>query len=276
MATAVFYIDESGTSEPFSLPLQNGVTPIFTLTAVVLPLSRWRDFDRKYNNLKERFFPDETQKKGRKEDVEIKGNDLTCPRNKDSERRQAFLKQVFRLLKDFNASIFAVTFVKSADNHASAKSLYTKGFQILLERFNDYLESSEERSERFDDGIIICDSRAGAIKGRGLDKDIAKSYQTYIFGNEKGRQFTRLQETPLFADSKITVGLQLVDIVSSVIYANHYAYHMRGIENAPDYSHTRKWWKCIQELEYVRSMPNKSAYPIYGIRVVNHQNSRDI
>ena len=274
MATAVFYIDESGTSEPFSLPLQNGITPIFTLTAVALPLSQWRSFDRKYNNLKGRFFPDEMEKKGRKEDVEIKGNDLTCPRNKDSERRQAFLKQVFSLLKTFGASVFAVTFIKSAENHASAKSLYTKGFQILLERFNDYLESSEERGEAFDDGIIICDSRAGAVKGRGLDKEIAKSYQTYIFGNEKGRQFTRLQEAPLFADSKITVGLQLADIVSSVIYANHYAYYVKDIENAPDYSHVQKWWKNIQDLEYVRSMSDESGHTMYGICVVNHQNSR--
>lgn len=270
MATAVFYIDESGTSEPFSLPLRNGITPIFTLTAVALSLSRWREFDRSYNNLKERFFPDETEKKGRKEDVEIKGNDLTCPRNKDSKRRQAFLKQVFSLLKNFDAAVFAVTFIKSAEFHASAKSLYTKGFQILLERFNDYLDSAA----KFDDGIIICDSRAGAVKGRGLDKEIAKSYQTYIFGNEKGRQFTRLQEAPLFADSKITVGLQLADIVSSVIYANHYAYYVKGLENAPDYSHAQKWWKDIKDLEYIRATPDKSAYAVYGIRVINHQSSR--
>ena len=246
LSTVVFYTDESGSTEAFTEPLQTGSTPIFTITSIALPLTEWRQFDRKYNNLKEHFFPEILARKGRKEDIEIKGNDLTSPRNKESERRQNFLKQVFALLYKFDAKIFSVTFVKSKDNPISSRSMYTHGFQILLERFNDYIKTSE----KFDSGIIICDSRAGTMKGQGLDKEVAQSYQSYIFGNEKGKKCTYMQEAPLFADSKITVGLQLADIISSVIYTNHYNYYSSTIEGAVDYSHMQKWWPKVISLEY--------------------------
>ena len=83
MSTVVFYTDESGSAERFSEPLEPGATPVFTLTSIALPLNEWRTFDRKYNNLKRHFFPEILERKGRKEDIEIKGNDLTSPRNKE-------------------------------------------------------------------------------------------------------------------------------------------------------------------------------------------------
>lgn len=267
MSTVVFYTDESGSAERFSEPLEPGATPVFTLTSIALPLNEWRTFDRKYNNLKRHFFPEILERKGRKEDIEIKGNDLTSPRNKESSRRQKFLERVFHLLKSFDAKIFAVTFVKDKDNPISSRSMYTHGFQILLERFNKFVETSG----KFDSGIIICDSRAGAIKGQGLDKEVAKSFQSYIFGNEKGKSFTFIQEAPLFADSKITVGLQLADIISSVIYTNHYHYYARNVEGAVDYSHMQRWWPKIAELEFESKQDAEGSYAIRGIRVINHK-----
>ncbi|MBR5097480.1 MAG: DUF3800 domain-containing protein [Treponema sp.] len=269
MGTVVFYTDESGSSEPFTEPLKEGATPVFTLTSIALPLNKWRDFDRKYNNLKERFFPEILERKGRKEDIEIKGNDLTSPRNKESKRRQDFLKTVLKLLKTFEASVFSVTFVKDQNNPISSRSMYTHGFQILLERFNKYVEINED----FDSGIIICDSRAGAIKGQGLDKEVAKSFQSYIFGNPKGKSFTLMQEAPLFADSKITVGLQLADIISSVIYTNHYHYYAKDVKGAVDYSHMQRWWPKITELEFEYKEKDASPYTMRGIRVINHKKS---
>ena len=107
------------------------------------------------------------------------------------------------------------------------------------------------------------------MKGQGLDKEVAKSFQSYIFGNERGKKFTAMQEAPLFADSKITVGLQLADIVSSVIYTNHYYYYANSIEGAVDYSHMQQWWKRITELEF--NYESNGGYSMHGIRVINHK-----
>jgi hypothetical protein len=263
--TVVFYTDESGSTDNYNCPLENGKTPIFTLSSVALPLQQWRSFDRDFNNLKAKFFPEELTRKNRKEEIEIKGNEITSPRNKDSSRRQEFLKRSFSLLKKYDGKIFAVTFIKSCKKPISSRSIYTHGFQILLERYDHFIKTSR----KYDAGLIICDSRAGAFKGNSLDKEVAKSYQSYIFGNKIGRTLTGINESPLFADSKITVGIQLADIISSVIYTNHYYYYAREIEGAIDYQHMQKWWPAINELEYKYISPDRKN-DVFGIRVINH------
>jgi len=266
--TVVFYTDESGSTDNYQCLLENGKTPIFTLSSVALPINQWRSFDRDFNNLKGKFFPEQLARKTRKEEIEIKGNEITSPRNKDSLRRQEFLKRSFSLLKKYDAKIFAVTFIKSCDNPISSRSIYTHGFQVLLERYDHFIKTSK----KYDTGLIICDSRAGAFKGNSLDKEVAKSYQSYIFGNRIGRTLTSINESPLFADSKITVGIQLADIISSVIYTNHYYYYARSVEGAVDYQHMQKWWPAINELEYKYVSPDRKS-DVFGIRVINHTNA---
>jgi hypothetical protein len=265
VGTVVFYIDESGSTDTYRIPIESGRTPLFTLSSVAIELTQWREVDRLFNSLKERFFPDILARKLRREEIEVKGNDLASPRNKDSQRRHQFLLRVFRLLKDFNVRLFSVTFIKSTIHPISATSLYTHGFQILLERFHHYIENNYHHES----GIMICDSRAGAIKGKGLDKEVAKSFQSFIFGNPLGRTLTTIHEAPLFADSQITVGIQLADIASSCIYANHYYYYVRNLDGAIDYQHMQKYWPLLDELQYKPpSLVEQNR--MYGYRVLDH------
>ncbi len=271
MGTAVFYIDESGSTDTYSLPVENGRTPLFTLASVALKLDLWRNVDRAYNQLKERFFPDVLARKGRKELIEVKGNDLIAPRNATSSRRHQFLREVFNLLKSFDARLFCVTFIKSTVTPMASKSLYTHGFQILLERFNHYVANSS----RHDAGIMICDSRAGAIKGKGLDKEVASSFQSFIFGNELGRTLTRMHEAPMFADSQVTVGVQLADIMASCIYSNHYYYYARDLAGAIDYHHMNKYWSLLDELQYKYASVDQTE-KVFGFRVVDHRKTKPL
>ena len=259
-------MDESGSTDGYTLPIPNGRTPVFTLTAVALRLDQWRDIDRKFNNLKGGFFPDVLARKTRKEEIEIKGQELSAPRNKGSDRRHRFLKEVFQLLKASNAKLFCVTFIKSDTEGMSPRSMYTHGFQILLERFNHYVVNNPDNKA----GIMIRDSRAGAIKGQGLDKEVAKSFQSFVFGNPLGKTLTAMHEAPLFADSQITVGIQLADIASSCIYANHYYYYVRNLPGAIDYAHMQSYWAYLDDLQYKYSSVDESE-KIFGFRVLNHR-----
>lgn len=148
----------------------------------------------------------------------------------------------------------------------ASQSMYTHGFQILLERFNHYISNSAEHES----GIMICDSRAGAIKGQGLDKEVAKSFQSYVFGNPIGKTLTAMHEAPLFADSEITVGIQLADIVSSCIYANHYYYYVRDLPGAIDYEHMKPFWPYLDDLQY-KYVSIDQKEKVFGFRVVNHR-----
>ncbi|MBU1660421.1 MAG: DUF3800 domain-containing protein [Chloroflexi bacterium] len=265
MSTCVFYIDEAGSRDHYSIPIQpdRGETAIFCLFALALPLVDWRDFDRDYLRLKRHFFEKEIAESSRRaEHWEIKGNDLCSPRNRDSQRRHAFLREVFDLCERYNATAFAVTFVKDAVNPMSAEACYCMGLQFLAERFNIFLTEGHT----YDHGILIADSRM-----KSLDFNVAVSYQSYIFGHETGSLLTRLVESPLFADSRLTAGLQIADNIAAALFANHYHYYCRDIPGAPDYSHiSLRYWPRLAGLQF-KSKGYYDGFITYGYKICDHR-----
>ncbi len=260
MSTWVFYVDESGDTSNHHVPLLNGETPIFTLSTVALQLADWRQYDREYIYLKRRFFAAEiSQSSKRSEQWEAKGNDLCAPRNKTSVRRREFLKEVLGLCERFDARLFAITFVKNLNAPVPAASLYTMGLQYLAERFSVFL--AECGGE--DHGITIIDKRLSK-----LDYQVATSHMSFVFGHETGRELTNVLEAPLFADSRLTTGLQISDNIASLVYANHYHYYCRGLDGAADYSHMKALWPRVDALQFRSKSRHAGGQPWYGFRVV--------
>jgi len=260
MSTCVLYVDESGDVRQHDVPLKNGQTPIFTLTGLVLPLKEWRNIDREFLALKRTFFaPELTNSKKRAEHYEIKGNTLTSPRNKDSRRRHVFLNKICQLASSFNGKLFCVTIVKSPEEPTNATSIYTSSLQYLIERFNIFISEHES----YDKGIIIADST------KQFDNDVAKSHMSFIFGTESGRSLNHIYEAPLFADSRLTAGLQMVDMLSSIIYTNHYHWYCRSVPSATNYEHMKKYWEIIKALEF-KSIRKYDGYQKFGFRTIDH------
>jgi hypothetical protein len=259
MTTCVFYIDESGSDQQHSIPLQGGQTPIFTLAAVALPLDQWRNFDRRYLSLKRRFFPNEMGRaQGRPEHWEVKGKELTAPRNRNSRRNHIFIQELLNLCASYNAQFFGITFQKNPRQPTPPMNLYTMGLQRLAERFHAYLDEGNLYSS----GIAVLDSR----ERRRLDFQVAVSYNSFIFGHNTGRSLTTLQEGPLFANSRLTAGLQIVDNIAALLYANHYCYYCRRLPGALDYSHAQQYWPLLDNLQF-KSRQMYSGYRIYGFYV---------
>ena len=268
MATCVLYIDEAGSSDRHDVPLQSGQTPLFTLAAMALSLSEWRARDREFLALKRQFFQDSMGREGRRdEEVEIKGRDLTSPHQKTSSRRQAFNRRVLSSIGQHGGTCFGVTFLKNPDQPASSRSIYTQALQILVERFSLFVAEHPV----YQHAILICDSRMKGLKGE--DITVARSHMSYIFGNETGRRFINILEAPLFADSRLTVGLQVVDIFASNLFANHYYYYLRGTAGAPDYSHAQAMWGAIDRLQF-KSRQQVAGYQMFGFRVIDQRTRR--
>ena len=255
-----FYIDESGSPHRHSEPLGNGETPIFCVTALALHSDRWRQFTRDYVHLKRQFF---SQEIGEREAAtyEVKGNSLTTPRNVASRRRQVFASRVFDRLASYDARLFSVIFLKSTVQPTAKASMYGMAVQYLAERFQAFLEELPGQET----GLMILDSRV-----RSEDMLLAKSHLTYAFGHESGRTLDRIVEAPLFADSKLTTGLQLADIAGAFVYGYHYQQHCRTIGNAVDYSHLESWWPRVQQLEF-RSRRSHMGRMLWGFRVLDHR-----
>ncbi len=267
MSTCVIYIDEAGSPGGHHLPLRSGETPIFTLAALAFPLWEWRARDRAYLALKRRFFPDLLSKsKKRDEEYEIKGRDLAAPHNRDSKRRHEFNRQVLSFISSHSGVGFGVSFLKNHLSPAPHISIYTQALQILVERFSIFVAEHPV----YNNAILICDSRMKGIYGSQHDITVARSHMSYIFGHETGRQFINILEAPLFADSRLTVGLQLVDIFASNLFANHYYYHLRDVEGAVDYSHMHRYWPQINNLQF-KSRQLVNGYQMFGYRVVDQR-----
>ena len=265
MTTCIFYIDEAGSRDRYSIPIQpdRGETAICCLFGLALPLIHWRDIDRDYLRLKLQFFSSEISTSGRRpEHWEIKGNDLCSPRNRERHRRHAFLREVFHLCERYEARAFAVAFLKNRVSPMSAEACYCMALQFLAERFNIFLTESNT----YDHGILIVDSRM-----KSLDFNVAASYLSYIFGHETGSLLTCLVESPLFVDSRLTAGLQIADNIAGVLFANHYHYYCRDIPAAPDYSHIPpRYWPRLDSLQF-KSKHRYDGRIKYGYKICDHR-----
>jgi hypothetical protein len=265
MGTCVVYIDEAGSPHSHHIPIQSGETPIFTLAAVAFPLWEWRARDRGFLSLKRQFFQDILGKTNeRDEEYEIKGRDLASPRNKTSKRNHNFNRRVLSSIGQNAGCCFGITFIKNSSNPPSHQSIYTHAFQILTERISLFVTEHSAYSN----AILICDSRMKGVAG--ADISVARSHMSYIFGHETGRTFINIMEAPLFADSRLTVGLQIVDIFASNLFTNQYYYYCRNVQGAIDYSHMQAYWSQIDQLQF-KSRGTIDGHQIFGYRVVDHR-----
>jgi hypothetical protein len=265
MSTAIVYIDEAGSPYGHHEPLVGGETPLFTLAAVAFPLWEWRARDRHFLSIKRQFFPDLLRASDKRdEEYEIKGRDLASPHNKDSERRHAFNRRILGFIGDHSGTCFGVSFSKNPVDPASSTSIYTQALQILVERISLFV--AEYRA--YANALLLCDARMRGM--RGLDLTVARSHMSYIFGHETGRTFINILEAPMFADSRLSVGLQVVDIFASNLYANHYHYYLRNLPNALDYSHMQKYWPKIDSLQF-KSLQQVDGYQVFGYRHIDQR-----
>jgi hypothetical protein len=258
IGTCVFYIDEAGDTFKHKLPITTGATPMFTLAALALPLWEWRARDRECLGLKKQFFSDLIgMSEYRPEEWEAKGSDLIKPHNADSKRRQAFLFRVLEYLRQHSATLFCVTYIKDCNDPMAPRSMYTEALHILVERFSIYITEHPSYSN----GLLICDARM-----KGLDFNVARSHMSYIFGNETGKRFINIVEAPLFAESKLTTGLQMVDIIASLLYANHYRKYLHNTAGALNYEHAKKYWNLLEQMQF-KSYKEIEGHTLNGYRI---------
>jgi hypothetical protein len=240
-------------------------------------LEEWRSYQRDYHDLKLRFFQNEIEKSSKgHHQWEFKGNRAIAPRNADSQRIAAFTHKVLDIVENYTGRLFSVSFVKNSVKPTDHTSQYTKALQILAESFDIFLREKSDAAR----GVIIMDSRMAHLqKGSGLDYIVAISLITYIFGNEQGRQLKRLQEAPLFADSTVTAGVQMADIVAPLMYANTYR-----LQLSPDgtdcgcgylnYTHVERYWGHLQKLRF-QSQGLYQGYRKNGFRIFDHRRRKD-
>jgi hypothetical protein len=255
-----FYIDESGNPDLHHVPLLEGETPLFVLTSICVHETNWRTLGHDFVLLKQRFFKNEIGSNVPLT-IEFKGSDLSRPGNRNNRRNHAYIDSILKLCDGYNIPFFSIIIRKDYINPADKKSIYTMSLQYLVERFQAFLDEND------DNGIMIIDSRVHSI-----DLQVAQSHLSYIFGNVNGRQCNRIIEAPMFTDSRLTAGLQVVDVVGSCIYTNYYYRTCRFIQGALDYTYMRKYRLYLDNREF-HSNFRHNGYFKRGFRFIQHGSS---
>lgn len=230
---------------------------MFGLSALCIRDRDWRDLDRDYLKLKKRFFQKEIGA-DRPEYFEMKGSELTRPGSATNRRGHAFINQVIGLCTTYQATLFSVVFLKNAAKPTSKHSLYTMALQYLCERFQIFLEEYPEDTN----ATLILDSRM-----KNVDLAVAKSHMSFVFGHQTGRTCDKILEAPMFANSTLTVGLQMVDIMGSCIYTNFYKKNIT-VPGALDYTHMLPYWSAIDSLQF-KSHNQYDGYIKTGFRLID-------
>lgn len=170
-----------------------------TLGALLLKEDRSRDFSRELFNLKKRFW-----KVDQPWDKEIKGRLLLNRRAEKSPKNRAMVEEIIALCREMGIVLLAVT--RDGTITLTGGSGYLPDlYRDILWRVQLYMEN--ERSE--EKALVVFDSI-----GRESNRKISKSFTNFMYKHEWGWGYTSIIETPLFADSRIVPGLQIVDVVA--------------------------------------------------------------
>lgn len=219
--------------------------------AIAIHPNRSREFFREVFNLERKFW-----KVTEPYEFEIKGRLLLSKKGVTSPKKREFCEELVSLCKLNGVKAFAVG-LKNADTlemSELADPIIYRAYSRLLER----IEAMMVEDYPGDMAIVALDSQ-----DEGTDTKRARVFGNFLYGNTQGRSLTHIVETPFFVSSKVTLGIQIADLVAYVL-----AQQNQGRTDISDVGDR------IRELEW-RSSSVHQEFPKRGFRFENLQKSPD-
>lgn len=189
------FIDESYRSE-------NTDNPKTTFGAVVVTRDRYRELDKGLFELKQVFF-----KIQRGFDLELKGRMLLNERKIIMPKNREFLRQLLSLLKEYDVTVLAVVQdgVQSMQSRGDDLDYLPNLYRQILRRINNYVAGTHPDKI----ASLVFDAVDDSTNHR-----IARQIYNYFYLHRWGQGSNNLLFHPFFADSKISAGVELADILS--------------------------------------------------------------
>lgn len=112
--------------------------------------------------------------------------------------------------------------------------------------------------------LIFCaDTRASvAFDDRGLGQNcrVAEAYRNFLTRSKLGRSFSGLLRTPFFSYSQHSVGIQLADLVCTIInrfYTDRVASPRIPVLHG-----------IVRQMEWHAKQANEDGYLLHGIKII--------
>ena len=218
------FIDESGHPHPND-PNQRPV-----VVSVCMDERQGRLIAGRLHGLKRNFL-------GR-ERTELKGSKFI---NRRTFRRKpeyvSFLEEFFNTLLNLPLTVFAVIMQAPFEHKPSIGDHYLPNrFRLLIQRIELLAEEQDSMA------TIMFDGSAGLYGGLGWQ------FNGFLYRSEEGKSCTYITDAPSFVDSQTSAGIQIADMLASVIRQYEEAELYRQAPSAGDvYLLTiRRWYNLIE------------------------------
>jgi len=191
---------------------------------------------------------------------EIKGKQLLQAyefRRRDVvSMKLAFARELLEEVRRRQIKIFASVVFDDRDVELLCESpdRLDRPYSYLMERIHEYLiELGGDRT-----AIFTFDDR-----GLKVNANVGEAYRNFLNRSKTGRSYNTLIRTPFFAYSHHSVGIQLADLICTVI--NRF-YTIRR-----KHPQIQLYYHIVQSMEWVASQPNDAGYTLRGIKIIGGQ-----
>ena len=219
------FIDESGHPHP------NDANPRPVVVAVCIEAENLRLVSGRVHAIKRDLLGHEREK------MELKGADLL---NRRTYQRKldyvAFLEEFFVNLSNLPITIFGVIMQAPFSEQANKDNLLPNRFRYLVQRIELLAEEKDKMATIMFDGAP------------NLYGEVGWKFNSYLYRSDEGRACTHITDAPAFVDSRTSAGIQIADMVASVIRQYEQAELFRTAPPAGDlYLYAiRRWYNLVE------------------------------
>ena len=172
-----------------------------------------------------------------RENIEMKGlNFLNRSVFKNRPERVAFVEEFFDTLLNLDVVIFAIVIERPSDTPQGDDNFLPHYFQYLVERIHLLADEHDEMA------TILFDGNGSNHGG------LSRRFNSFLYRSNLGQQYTRITDSPFFVDSGITAGIQIADMVASVIRQHHAEELHKGVPAGDTYLYSiRRYHRMIEQ-----------------------------
>ena len=173
-----------------------------------------------------------------RERMELKGVDLL---NRRTFRRKpdyvGFLEEFFSSLLNLPITFFTVIMEGPFNLMGWSEAHLPNGFRYLIQRVELLAEEQGEMA------TIMFDGSPNLYRG------VAWQFNSFLYLSEEGRACTHITDAPCFVDSQTSAGIQIADMVASVLRQYEEAELFRNAPPAGDQYlfSIRRWYRIIEQ-----------------------------
>lgn len=224
-----------------------------TIAAVAIPKDRYNALADRIFFLAEKYWGFENARSR-----EIKGKqllnayELRREEHGQASMKLSFARELMEELRAQSIKIFAIVVHREheVDLLCEDPDRIDRPYLFLMERIHEYMLELGERataSVTFDD------------RGMKLNGQVATAYGNFLTRSKVGRSFHTLLRHPFFAYSHNSRGLQLADLICTIVNRQHTLDRTPRIEG---------FYNIVRRLQWTAAEENEEGYRLQGLRIL--------